>query len=95
MISTGLGAFGPGLGWVAFGLPRSDVSAFLTERILSCAGLGRSKGWSRCLLTFPEHFADLPASASLIELLWLLAAIESHIQHVLVLKAKVPESRRF
>ena len=40
MISTGLGAFGPGLGWAAFGLPGSDVSAFLTERIaFPCTGL--------------------------------------------------------
>ena len=40
MISTGLGAFGPGLGWAAFGLPGSDESAFLTERMaFPCAGL--------------------------------------------------------
>ena len=79
MISTGLGALGPGLAWAAFGLLGSGVSAFLTDRIaFPCAGLAGDPriGLDVCG-PFPSILRIFPASASLIELLWLLAAIES------------------
>ena len=64
-----------GAGFAAVGL--AGGAAFFTERIaLLGAGLVGAEGWA----PLPPDFSRLrifPASASLMELLWLLAAIES------------------
>ena len=64
-----------GAGFAAVGL--AGGAAFLTERIaLPGAGLVGVEGWAPLPLDF-SRFRIFPASASLMELLWLLAAIES------------------
>ena len=80
-LGTGAGPVVAGLCWAGFGLLAGTGApgAFFTERMdFAAAGLAGEAAedfWD--VLPFPRRLRIFPASASLIELLWLFAAIDS------------------